>query len=106
MTICRVTLFKIPKEEDRKSVLALYSTMQKDAQKDGAPYILSVKAGQTFEDQRRQGYNLAIVSEFASEADMQFYDNECKAHAALKAVAKPVLEGIMMTYFEPIETSS
>lgn len=33
MTICRVTLFKIPKEEDRKTVLALYRTMQKDALK-------------------------------------------------------------------------
>ncbi|EEQ29430.1 hypothetical protein McanMca71_004320 [Microsporum canis] len=106
MTICRVTLFKIPKEEDRKSVLALYRTMQKDALKDGAPYILSVKAGSTFEDQRRQGYNLAVVSEFASEDDMKYYDNDCKAHAALKTVAKPLLEGIMMTYFEPIETSS
>ena len=30
---------------------------------------------------RHQGYNLAVKMCFASQEDMVFYDNECKAHA-------------------------
>ncbi len=33
---------------------------------------------------------------------MEYYDNECEAHKALKAVAKEVHQGVMMVYFESI----
>jgi hypothetical protein len=61
-----------------------------------------VTAGPAFEDQRNQGYTVAIFSVFASQEDMVYYDNECQAHAALKSVAKAVHQGVMMVYFESI----
>ena len=33
---------------------------------------------------------------------MEYYDNECEAHKALKVVAKEVHQGIMTIYFESI----
>ena len=72
---------------------------------DGKPYILSVRAGSTFDDQRRQGFTLAVVSEFASEDDMKYYDSECQAHAKLRSFARDVHQGMMMTYFEPIASA-
>lgn len=33
---------------------------------------------------------------------MQYYDNECEAHKALKAVAGPVREDVLTTFFENI----
>lgn len=59
-------------------------------------------AGPAFEDQRNQGYTVAIFSVFASKEDMAYYDNECDAHAALKQVAKAIHKGVMMVYFESI----
>ncbi|KAM0273132.1 hypothetical protein ACHAQH_008481 [Verticillium albo-atrum] len=100
MTINRITLFKINKEEDRTKLLDIYKTMQSSALKDGKPYILGVKAGVAFPDQRAQGYTIAVQSTFASTEDMAFYDNECTSHAKLKAFAKTVHEGAMMVYFE------
>jgi len=61
-----------------------------------------VTAGPAFEDQRNQGYTVAVVSVFASKDDMKYYDDECEAHAALKQVAKSVHKGAMMVYFESI----
>ncbi|KAL1959758.1 hypothetical protein VTO42DRAFT_1344 [Malbranchea cinnamomea] len=101
MPITRVTLFKIPNPEHREQLLNVYKTMPQDALKDGKPYILSVRAGSTFEDQRRQGYTLAVISEFANEEDMKYYDTDCEAHAKLKSVAKDMHEGVMTVYFEP-----
>ena len=45
---------------------------------------------------------MAIISVFSSKEDMDYYDNECEAHKALKAVAKELNEGIMTVYFESI----
>jgi hypothetical protein len=39
---------------------------------------------------------------FAIKDDMVYYDEECEAHKALKAVAKSVHQGVMMVYFESI----
>jgi len=61
-----------------------------------------VKAGPAFDDQRSQGYTVAVVSVFKSKEDMKYYDDECEAHAALKQVAKSVHKGAMMVYFESI----
>lgn len=32
--------------------------------------------------------------------DMQYYDTECEAHKALKAVAGPVKEDVLTTFYE------
>ncbi|KAH7374835.1 stress responsive A/B barrel domain-containing protein [Plectosphaerella cucumerina] len=99
MSVNRITLFKINKEEDRAKLLDLYRGMQQKAVKDGKPYILGVKAGTSYDDPRNQGYTIAVQSTFASKEDMAYYDNECAAHAELKAFAKTVNQGAMMVYF-------
>lgn len=63
---------------------------------------MSVTAGHGIPSQRDQGYTVAVVSVFESEGDMVYYDNECKAHAALKEFAKSVHKGAMMVYFESV----
>lgn len=67
---------------------------------DGKPYIVSVNAGPTIEDQRNQGYTLAAVSTFASLDDMKYYDTGCEAHDALKVEARKMHQGILMVYYE------
>ncbi|PGH10972.1 hypothetical protein AJ79_05123 [Helicocarpus griseus UAMH5409] len=99
--ITRLTLFKIPDPTHQQQLLDKYSTMQKDGLKDSTPYILSLQAGPTIADQRRQGYTVAVVSSFASLEDMRYYDEGCAAHASLKALAKSVHQGVLMVYFEP-----
>ena len=70
---------------------------------DGTPYILSVKAGKTFaEDQRAQGYTVAVMTTFASKADFDYYDTECAAHKELKAFAANVHQGNLMVYFHSV----
>ncbi|KAG4427580.1 hypothetical protein IFR05_016935, partial [Cadophora sp. M221] len=69
---------------------------------DNKPYILSVTAGRSIPSQRDQGYTIAVISVFASRADMLYYDEECGAHGKLKAFAKGVHEGAMMVYFESV----
>jgi hypothetical protein len=39
---------------------------------EGAPYILSVIAGKPFEDQRSQGYTVAVHSVFSCKEDMVY----------------------------------
>jgi hypothetical protein len=34
--------------------------------------------------------------------DMEYYDNECEAHKALRAVAGPAKEDVLTTYFESV----
>ncbi|ODH37354.1 hypothetical protein ACO22_02629 [Paracoccidioides brasiliensis] len=99
--ITRLTLFKIPDPTNQQQLLEKYQTIQKDALKDGNPYILSVRAGPTINDQRRQGYTVAAVSTFASLEDMRYYDEWCAAHAALKGLARTLHQGVLMVYFEP-----
>jgi hypothetical protein len=44
---------------------------------------------------------MVAKSEFASEADMWYYDTECEAHKAFKAKTKTLgLEGMMMVIYE------
>ncbi|KAE9583646.1 hypothetical protein CGCF415_v015109 [Colletotrichum fructicola] len=98
--ITRITLFKIPDEESQKKVLGFYQQMPQKALKDGKPYILSVKAALAVADQRAQGFTIAAISTFASAEDMAYYDNECAAHAELKAFAKGAHQGFAMVYFK------
>ncbi|KAH8698700.1 hypothetical protein BGW36DRAFT_376622 [Talaromyces proteolyticus] len=97
--ITRVTFFKIPDPADQQKLINMYKEMPKKATKNGKPYILSVTAGSTFDDQRNQGFTVAVISSFASLEDFEYYDKECEAHAALKPVANSMHQGIMMAYF-------
>ena len=64
------------------------------------PYIRAVHAGLTYDDQRAPGYTVAVLSEFASLADFQYYDTKCEAHSRLKELAKTLHKGTMMAYYE------
>lgn len=86
-TIHRITLFKLPDQQEQKKLLAEYEKLAKAQSKNGKPYILSLCAGVATSDARSQGYTVVAKSEFASEADMKYYDDECAAHGELKKVA-------------------
>ena len=54
-------------------------------------------------DAQAQGYTLAVKTEFATLEDMRYYDEECAAHKALKAVAfTKRVEGRLTVYFEDV----
>lgn len=69
---------------------------------DGKPYIVAAAVGQSFDDPRNKGYNISVKTTFASMEDMKYYDTECEAHKALKAVAGPVKEDVLTTYYENV----
>ncbi|KAJ5195371.1 Dimeric alpha-beta barrel [Penicillium cinerascens] len=98
----RITLFKIPNEADRLRVLEQYKVLSKTATKDGKPYIVAAAVGQSIDDPRNQGFNISVKTTFASMEDMKYYDTECEAHKALKAVAGPVKEDVLTTFYENI----
>ncbi|KAL3479860.1 hypothetical protein BJX99DRAFT_53163 [Aspergillus californicus] len=102
MAIERITLFKIPDEAARDRVLEQYKVLAKTATKDGKPYIVSIAAGASVPDPRNKGFNLSIKATFASMEDFTYYDKECEAHKALKAVVLPVKEDVLMTYFQSV----
>ena len=124
----RITMFKIPDPSNIQPILDKYSTMAQDAKKvcfhpcyklahgsdidfstqDGKPYILRCVAGPAVNDARSQGYTLAAQTTFSSLDDMKYYDNECEAHAALKAVAKGKVEPppLMVCFDNAVGTSS
>ncbi|KAF2434461.1 stress responsive A/B barrel domain protein [Tothia fuscella] len=91
--INRVTMFKIPNEEDVKAALTAYTKLSEDHSKDGKPYILAVKAAKLYPDPRSQGYTLAAHTSFSSLEDMKYYDEDCAAHKALKGVLGPKVDG-------------
>ncbi|KAL2005706.1 hypothetical protein VTN00DRAFT_10199 [Thermoascus crustaceus] len=95
-------MFKIPNEVDRDRVLEQYKVLAKTAVKDGKPYITSITAGPTVPDPRNKGFNLAVKTTFASLEDMRYYDTECEAHRALKAVVGPVREDTVMAYYQSV----
>jgi hypothetical protein len=43
----------------------------------------------THDDPRSQGYTMVARTVFESKEDMDFYDNDCEAHAAIKSLLKP-----------------
>lgn len=68
---------------------------------DGKPYILRCVAGRTLDDPRNQGYSICASTTFATLEDMKYYDEQCEAHAGLKAVAKDLVEPPpLMMYIE------
>lgn len=60
---------------------------------NGERYIEQATAHQPYDDPRAQGYTLVARTVFSSKADMDFYDNECEAHAAIKSYIKPKVGG-------------
>ncbi|PHH89370.1 hypothetical protein CDD83_6192 [Cordyceps sp. RAO-2017] len=101
--IHRVTMFKIPSAGDRDKLLEQYQILQQNSKRDGRPYILSLVVGAAEADARAQGFTLVSKSEFASMDDMRYYDEQCPAHAALKAFAGAELavDGVLTVYFRP-----
>ncbi|OTB03900.1 hypothetical protein M426DRAFT_321396 [Hypoxylon sp. CI-4A] len=99
MTIHRVTLFNVPKDEDIDFLLGQYQVLKQEALRDGKPYIQSVVAGRALPDDRSRGYTLVAKTTFSSLDDMKFYDNECGAHKRFKAHAGPRKVGDVLTVF-------
>ncbi|KAF9700834.1 hypothetical protein EKO04_001512 [Ascochyta lentis] len=91
--IIRMTLFKLSDSAVIKEAVQKYSSLTQDAVKDGKPYIQQATAYQPYDDPRSQGYTLVARTVFNSKADMDFYDNECEAHAAIKSFIKPKIGG-------------
>ncbi|KAI9688348.1 MAG: hypothetical protein M1822_001297 [Bathelium mastoideum] len=98
-------MFRVPNPADIDPILQKYATLKQEAKKDGKPYILEVTAGKSIDDPRNQGYTLFALVKFSSIDDMKcaswkavefavvnkeyrYYDTECEAHQALKAVGK------------------
>ncbi|KAJ5908826.1 hypothetical protein N7495_001508, partial [Penicillium taxi] len=98
----RITLFKIPNDADADKILEQYKILAKTAVKDGKPYIVSAAVGKSFPDPRNKGYNVSVKTTFASLDDMKYYDADCEAHKALKALAAPIKEDVLSTYYENI----
>jgi len=96
----RVTLFKIPKAEDRAKLMAEYKVLCETAVKDGKPYILQLAGGEAADEARAQGWNMVSKTTFASKEDMDYYDNGCEAHQKLKAYVAKVREDVMTVWFE------
>ncbi|KZM26427.1 hypothetical protein ST47_g2431 [Ascochyta rabiei] len=70
-------------------------------ERDGKPYIQQATAHRLYDDPRSQGYTLAARTVFNSKADMDFYDNECAAHTAIKSFIKPKVGGpSLVTYMD------
>ncbi|KAL5113511.1 hypothetical protein ACEQ8H_008619 [Pleosporales sp. CAS-2024a] len=84
-SIVRLTLFKLSNPEMVQKAIQSYATLQQDARRDGKPYILMATANPTHQDARNQGYNVVARTMFQSKDDMDYYDNSCEAHSAIKA---------------------
>ncbi|KAF1923120.1 stress responsive A/B barrel domain-containing protein [Didymella exigua CBS 183.55] len=91
--IVRMTLFKLSDNSVIKEAIQKYSSLTQDALKDGKPYIQQAAAHQPYDDPRSQDYTLVARTVFNSKADMDYYDNECEAHAAIKTFIKPKVGG-------------
>ncbi|KAK5317125.1 hypothetical protein LTR93_008900 [Exophiala xenobiotica] len=98
----RVTLFKVPKEEDIDAIIAEYATMRASAQKDGAPYIVSNEATRVTNasEERAQGYTLIGVTIFKSREDFDYYDKQCAAHKKLREFIAPRRTGVATLQYE------
>ncbi|KAH7383380.1 hypothetical protein BKA66DRAFT_417720 [Pyrenochaeta sp. MPI-SDFR-AT-0127] len=92
-SIVRITLFKIPDPAVVQEAIQKYSTLTQDAIKDGKQYIQLASANPTYQDPRSQGYTLLARTVFESKEAMDYYDNECEAHSAIKHFVKPNVTG-------------
>ncbi|KAK4506382.1 hypothetical protein PRZ48_000112 [Zasmidium cellare] len=95
--IKRLTMFKIPKEEDVERVLKAYEVLRGSAKKDGKPYVVSNTARKILNSNApiSEGFTLASQSIFKNHEDHDFYDKECPAHKELKKTTGPVKTGVI-----------
>ncbi|KAK5075279.1 hypothetical protein LTR64_001484 [Lithohypha guttulata] len=98
--IKRITLFKVPKEEDVDAAIQKYKTLRETAVKDGEPYILHNEAGKTINtsEERSKGFTLCGQTTFASQADVDYYDSQCGAHAEFKKFITPRRTDVMVVH--------
>ncbi|ESZ96607.1 hypothetical protein SBOR_2974 [Sclerotinia borealis F-4128] len=101
--IIRITMFKVPTQASRDTMLKNYETLSKTAVKNSHPYILSLQAGETQpNDPRTQGYSIVAKTEFRNMEDMKYYEESCEAHQKLKDEAKTLgIEGMCCVFYEP-----
>lgn len=114
-------MFKVPKPEDRQTLIAQYGRLSETnvkvvAAPRGLPTSSRPEAdhrprtdaptsclnvGEAQPDARPQGFTLVCETEFATLND-KYYNDECPAHRVLKAVAKGLaIDGVMTVYFRP-----
>ncbi|KAL6249550.1 hypothetical protein RBB50_003403 [Rhinocladiella similis] len=98
----RVSLFKVPKEEDVDAIIAEYAVLRATAQKDGAPYIISNEATRVTNasEERAQGYTLIAVTTFKSREDFEYYDKQCEAHAKIRSFIATRRTGVATIQYE------
>ena len=57
-------------------------------------------ANPTHDDPRSKGYTLVARTVFDNKEDMDYYDNECAAHAGIKAALRSkVVDGPPLTLY-------
>ncbi|KAF2171473.1 hypothetical protein M409DRAFT_63729 [Zasmidium cellare ATCC 36951] len=106
--IKRLTMFKIPKEEDVEKVLKAYEVLRSDAKRaslwrvplsllDGKPYVVSNTARKILNSSApiSEGFTVASQSIFKTHEDHDFYDKECPAHKKLKETTGPAKTGVI-----------
>ncbi|KAG4033607.1 hypothetical protein MFRU_004g01110 [Monilinia fructicola] len=100
--IIRITMFKVPSQASRDSMLKGYETLSKTAVKNSLPYIVSLHAGETQpNDPRTQGYSVVAKTEFKNLEDMKYYEEGCEAHQKFKAAVKTLgIEGMCCVFYE------
>ncbi|KAF1911319.1 hypothetical protein BDU57DRAFT_524379 [Ampelomyces quisqualis] len=91
--IVRLTLLKVTDQDTIQQAIQKYATLAQDAKKDGKQYIHMAAANATRDDPRSQGYTMVARTVFGCKEDMDFYDTECAAHGAIKAILKPKVGG-------------
>ncbi|EXJ92070.1 hypothetical protein A1O3_00620 [Capronia epimyces CBS 606.96] len=98
----RITLFKVPKEEDIDAILAQYEVLRATAEKDGRPYIVSNEANRVLNtaEERSQGYTLVAVTTFKSREDVEYYDKQCSAHKKVREFIAPRRTGFATLHYE------
>ncbi|KAK4116922.1 hypothetical protein N656DRAFT_30 [Canariomyces notabilis] len=100
--VYRTAMFKVPEPEKQEKLLEALRVFARSQARDGKPYILDIHAGLTKDETRAKGYTVVAQTLFANRDDMEYYDNECPAHANLKKVAAGLglPERPLIVYFE------
>ncbi|TEY43195.1 hypothetical protein BOTCAL_0375g00110 [Botryotinia calthae] len=101
--VIRITMFKVPSQASRDTILKNYETLSKKAVKNSVPYIVSLQAGESqANDPRTQGYSLVAKTEFKNMEDLKYYDESCEAHKWFKGEIKTLgIEGMCCVFYEP-----
>ncbi|KAL2401036.1 hypothetical protein ABEF95_016761 [Exophiala dermatitidis] len=97
----RITLFKVPKEEDIDAIIGQYEIMRTTAEKEGQKYIVSNEANRVLNtsEERSQGYTIVAVTTFKSKEDVEYYDKQCAAHKKLREFIAPRRTGFATLHY-------